>query len=188
MTIIGYIGRMGKGKTLSMTRELYKHYLQGYKIISNYHLNFPHRLVDFETLFGMAERQETLDKCVIALDEVHILLDSRSSSSKASKVMTFWLNQTRKMGVKLFFTTQYLHQVDRRLRSGTDILILCDGQHIIKDGTEWFVCNNIISFGDETREEMFVGNEVFTLFDTNQVFKFIDRDKIGKKDGGVLLG
>ena len=113
--ICGFIGKMGSGKSLSMTKELYKYYKNGHKIVSNYGLSFPHEQMNFETLYEKAENQEALDNVVIALDEVHIVLDSRSGMSSVSKMITFWLNQTRKMGVKLFYTTQYLHQVDKRL-------------------------------------------------------------------------
>jgi GTPase SAR1 family protein len=181
--IVGFVGKMGSGKTLSCVREIHKYYLRGYKVMSNFHLNFPHTLINFEELYMMAEQQTEMNNVVIALDEVHILLDSRSGMGNTNKVMTFWLNQTRKMGVKLFYTTQYEHQVDKRLRSGTDIIIFCEGLHVMKGGVDYFVCHNEMVIGDEFRREIFLGNDYFPLYDTKEVVKFINRKDLKKKDG-----
>ena len=135
----GFVGKMGSGKTLSMVRETLRYYAEGYKIYSNFHINIPYTPIDFNELMAMAESQEDFGNVVLLLDEVHIILDSRSSMSKKSKVISFWLNQTRKMGVKLFYTTQYLHQIDKRLRSGTDIIVLCDGMKYVAKGKEYYI-------------------------------------------------
>jgi len=165
-----------------MTREVHKYYLRGYQVISNYHLNFPHTLVDFDELFTYAERQEEMNNVVIALDEIHILLDSRSGMSNRNKITSFWFNQSRKMGWKLFYTTQYSHQVDRRLRAGTDFTVLCSGHHILKDGVDNFVCDNQMVIGDEVKRDLFVGNRYFSLYNTKQVIKFM----INNGSGGRL--
>lgn len=174
--IAGFIGKLGSGKSLSLVREAYKSYCRGKRIMANLHLNFPYEHVDFNKLYEMAQSGEEMKDLVICLDEIHIMLDSRSSISKPSKVMTFWLNQTRKMGVKLLYTTQYLHQVDRRLRSGTDIIVYCEGIKITKriggETKEFFVCQNEIVFGDEFKKELFVGNDYYHLYDTREVIQF----------------
>jgi hypothetical protein len=179
--IAGFIGKMGSGKTLSMTKELLKYYNQGYTIMSNYHLNFPHEPIDFDDIFLSAQAQEQLSNVVIALDEIHIVLDSRSGMAATNKIISFWLNQTRKMGVKLFYTTQHAHQIDKRLRSATDFYVMCDGFKINKEGKSYFVCYNEITDGDAFKKDLFVGNEYFQFYDTNQVIKFIDRKSLKKK-------
>lgn len=174
--IAGFIGKMGSGKTLSMVRETLKYYTKGYKIYSNFHIELPYEPLDFKNLFAMAEKQIPLDNCVILLDEVHILLDSRSSMRKENKVVTFWLNQTRKMKVKLYYTTQHLHQIDRRLRSGTDFFVFCEGVKYTKNNKEYFICSNQITDGENIRMENFVGNKFFKYYDTNQVIGFLDKE------------
>ena len=169
------------GKTLSMTRELYKYYQNGHKIITNYGLSFPHERINFEELYMSAESQEEMNNLVIALDEVHIVLDSRSGMSSVNKIITFWLNQTRKMGVKLFYTTQYLHQIDKRLRSGTDIFVFTNGMKIIKNGQEYFVVQNDITDGDNSKKEIFIGNDYYKLYDTNEVVQFINKEEMAEK-------
>lgn len=182
--IVGFIGKMGSGKTLSMTKELHKYHLLGHTILANYGLSFDHNPVNFEQLYDIAEAQEPMSNIVLALDEIHILLDSRSGMSKASKVMTFWLNQTRKMNVKLFYTTQYLHQVDKRLRNGTDLFIFCNGMHIVRNDQARYVCFNEITDGDFVKKEIFLGDRYFQLYDTNEVIAFVDKEKMkdGKED------
>jgi hypothetical protein len=180
--IVGFIGKMGSGKTLSMTKELHKYYLLGNTILSNYGLAFDHHAVNFDTLYDWAEEQKPMGDIVLALDEIHIMLDSRSSISNMSKVMTFWLNQTRKMNVKLFYTTQYLHQVDKRLRNGTDLFVFCNGMHVTRHGQTRFVCFNEITDGDFVKKEIFLGDRYFQLYDTNEVIAFVDRKGV-KNDG-----
>lgn len=169
------------GKTLSMTKELLKYYNQGYTIMANYGLSFPHEKIDFEELFLSAQAQEPLDNVVIALDEIHIVLDSRSGMAATNKIISFWLNQTRKMKVKLFYTTQHAHQIDKRLRSATDFYVMCDGFKINKEGKEYFVCYNEITDGDFYKKDLFVGNEYFKYYDTSEVIKFIDRAALKKR-------
>jgi hypothetical protein len=179
--ITGFIGKMGSGKTLSMVREALKYYVKGYRILSNFHLKIPYEPINFDELYAMAENQKSLQNVVLLLDEVHILLDSRSSVSKVSKIMTFWLNQTRKMGVKLFFTTQYLHQVDKRLRSGTDMVAQCDGIKVIKGGKEYFICMNMITDQDSIVEDIFLGDPFFKYYDTNEVIGFLSNKEVGSE-------
>lgn len=90
--IVGFIGKMGSGKTLSMVRETTKYVNQGYKIFSNIHLNFPYTPFGFDDLFKMAEENDTsLNNVVMLLDEAHIMLDSRSGMKKSSKLISFWV-------------------------------------------------------------------------------------------------
>lgn len=170
--ILGFIGRMGSGKTLSMTREIKKYKNKGFHIITNYDVSFADESLDFDKLYKMAENQEPLNNVVIALDEIHILLDSRSSITKTSKVMTFWLNQTRKMNVKLFYTTQYAHQIDKRLRFGTDIFVYCDGVSVIKEDKKYFICYNEYETDGRFIRDTFIGNDYYNYFNTYQVIKF----------------
>lgn len=181
--ICGFIGKMGSGKTLSMVRETAKYWHKGYKIYSNFHLNFPYTPLDFDTLFTMAENQESLKDVVILLDEAHIMLDSRSGMKKSSKVVSFWLNQTRKMGVKLFYTTQHLHQIDKRLRSGTDFFSFCQGIKYLKQGKEYFIVVNDLTDGDNTKQEVFLGNKFFKYYDTNEVISFMETEQVTSGHG-----
>ena len=123
--IIGYIGRMGSGKTLSMVRNAYRYYKAGYTIYSNINLKFPHKPYTLQELIDYANNNVTLKKSVILIDEAHIFLDSRNSGSKRNRVISYFLLQTRKKGCHLYYTTQRFHQIDKRLRDNSDVLIQC---------------------------------------------------------------
>jgi hypothetical protein len=172
MTIIGFVGTLGSGKTLSMTRECARYKARGFKLLTNYNLLIQDEQVDFDTLYKQVENEEDVSNTVLALDEIHILLDSRSSMSETSKVMTRWINLTRKQKIVLLYTTQYFHQVDRRLRSGTDIVVFCDGMLVNRDETKYFVCMNEYETAGRVVSDQFVGNEYFMLYDTNKIIKF----------------
>lgn len=61
--------------------------------------------------------------CCIALDEIHVLLDSRGSASKINKLMSYFILQTGKEAINLYYTTQDFGQVELRLRRRTDFAI-----------------------------------------------------------------
>jgi hypothetical protein len=131
--IIGYFGTVRQGKTLSAVKELYKFYLDGKTIYSNIKLNFPYKPITTDMLLNIVESDLVLDddSCMF-IDEMHIWFDSRISSSKKSRIISYFLLQTGKMGKNtdfgliLLYTTQFRHQVDKRLRSLTDISIDCE--------------------------------------------------------------
>lgn len=132
--IIGYFGNVRQGKTYSAMIELYKLYKKGYIIYSNTWLAFPYRILTREYLLSIIEDDKDIpDNCVHFIDEAHMFgLDSRGSLSKENKLMSYYLLQTGKMGAStdygliLLFTSQYIHQIDRRLRSVIDIGIECE--------------------------------------------------------------
>lgn len=186
MPIISFSGLMGSGKSLSMVREAVKYYAAGYKIYANFHLNIPYTHLTFDDLVSMVENEHYLKNCVILLDEVHIMLDSRGSMTKTSKLISFWLNFSRKNSILIMYTTQHLHQVDKRLRSGTDTFVFCEGIKYVKNGKEYFIVVNNISNGNVAKEEFFVGNKFFKYYDTNEVIAFMKKEPIkaghGDKD------
>lgn len=170
--IIGFVGRMGSGKTLSMTRCLLKYYQRGFRILTNYDLAIPHEEVSFEWIIKTAEEQGKLDMCVLALDEIHIMIDSRAAPTKRNRSLSYLLNQSRKLKVIWLYSTQYAHQVDKRLRSGTDLWVMCEGTHVLTPTEDLFIVSNYITDGTKNREEVFLGNNYFHLYNTNQVIRF----------------
>ena len=103
MSIQIYIGTLGSGKTLSMVRDLYIDYTEKKrKIISNLVLTFNSEIISKEFFNGFAQgQQQELFDVSLGIDEFHIFLDSRSSTTKASKYLSYFILQTRKRGVEL---------------------------------------------------------------------------------------
>jgi hypothetical protein len=71
--IIGFIGQRGSGKTLTMVKEAYKKYLDGYTIYSNIVLNFPYKPYNIDVLLDFAEKGRYFGNTVFIIDEIHIL-------------------------------------------------------------------------------------------------------------------
>src|SRR6056297_3378714 len=127
--IIGYLGTRGRGKTLSCVREAYEHQQNGYSIYSNIKLNkkiLPdYTLIDGKMLIDWVKGEKQFKKAFFILDEVHVYIDSRMGMSKKNVTISYFVLQTRKRDVRIGYTTQFFNQVDKRLRSPTEVLIQC---------------------------------------------------------------
>lgn len=174
--IFGFIGNMGSGKTLSMVKEAYSLYNKGFTIYSNIKLNFPHKDYDSSLLEGYATDNKSFYKAVFLLDEAHIFMDSRASLSRRNKVLTAFLTQTRKKDVILIFTTQFIHQIDKRLRHVCDAIIECYGKQF---KGEHYVLNRINVFKIEgvlTYNSIFKAKPYYELYDSYEVVKPLFND------------
>lgn len=121
--IIALNGIIGSGKTLTMTYLGYKQYKKGSDIVSNYRLNFPHKIVTKQDIENYAKSDTQLKNCTFLFDEAHIFLDCRTSAKNI--VNTYFILQSRKRGVDIYYSTQYFGQVDKRLRDQTDLVFEC---------------------------------------------------------------
>ena len=162
---------MGSSKTLSMVRQAYEYYLDGFKILSNMKLNFPHTIITSKTLTDFAKNQEGLYNTVLLLDELHIFMDSRRSASRKNLLTSYLILQTRKMKVKLLGTTQHRHQIDRRVRDNTDIFIDCEKMEIPTkiDGNPVLLMTNHIHTRESYEKIRFIGNKYFKLYNTEEI-------------------
>jgi len=95
------------------------------KIISNNHLNFPYTHFDPKYLLEHIEDEE-IEDCIWILDEAYQMgLDSRSTSTKYNKLMTYIVAQTRKRGVDLYLCTHHIDAIEKRIRRAVDIRGTC---------------------------------------------------------------
>lgn len=185
--IIGYFGNVRQGKTLSAVRELYKFYLKGYKIYSNTFLNFPFTPLTMEMLFDVVEKDFDIgDQSVFFIDEAHIWMDSRVSGTKRNRIVSYFLLQTGKLGKStdygliLLFTSQYAHQIDKRLRSVIDIAVECTKfEH--PSGKYFYQEINVFK-GKKSykKSKVFKGMPaIYELYDTRKKIK-LERDRYTK--------
>lgn len=131
--IIGIEGGLSAGKTLVMTWLIKQEYVELHKpVYANYHLRrIPYTPVDRASLIESMNSGYQFDQgegAVIAIDEMHILADSRGAMSKMNRLMSYFILQSSKQGVNFYYTTQDLGQVDLRLRRRTDIAISVERQ------------------------------------------------------------
>lgn len=134
MVLEGFIGSMRSGKTLSMTKELYKEYLKGRKIFSNYKLSFEYEPLDINDLDESIRKQDTskYDGSVIAIDELHVYLDARTSGQKRNRIISYFITQSGKMNCRILWTSQFLRQVELRVRYNSNFLNHCKRFKIVK--------------------------------------------------------
>jgi hypothetical protein len=176
--IIGFIGDMGSGKTLSMIRHAVSDYNKGFKIYSNVQLKLiKYEILDMKKLIEYAEGRVNLDKVTILLDEAHIFLDSRTSMLKRNRILSYLLLQSRKAGFNLYYTTQYTHQIDKRLRSVTEVAVTCLTKTFRK---EKYTLNKLTKFssvtGIKTQNIVFKSSDYYKYYDTRQIIHFSESE------------
>lgn len=125
--IIGLLGNLGRGKTLAMTfiLHLLKEETSINHIVTNYHTDIttdkiksPQEFDD--TSKDMKDRNE---QGIYGIDEIWAWMDSRESME--NDTMSNVVINSRKRGCITVYTTQGLHQVDKRLSDNTDFLGIC---------------------------------------------------------------
>lgn len=192
--IMGFIGQRNSGKTLSMTIEAYKKYKQGYKIYSNYHLNFPYTPYTVDDLLAFAESGMYFGNSIFLIDEIHIYFDSRCSGNKRNRIFSYFLNQSSKNDIDIFYTSQFSRQVEIRMRLNTEIVVesVCKGvlyktknsSPVIMENYrpkpndyKWiaYITNLITKFSDtgfdKVTKRVYKANKYFKLYDTRQVIR-----------------
>lgn len=135
MVVVGFIGEMRSGKTLCMTLEAYREHLKGRKVYSNYALAFPYEDVDDQLVASVTKDNKTrlFDGCVILLDEVHVYMDSRTSSQKKNRLLSYFVTQSGKLDSLVMWSSQFLGQADKRLRLNTQILYKAE-RYVLRGG------------------------------------------------------
>ena len=100
--IIGFEGDMGSGKTANQTRYLCKDYNRGIELFTNYSLyGIEYTKFDVMDLFKLGDDIHNMS---IAIDEITVYLDCRLSASNLNRIISYFILQTRKRNVNLYYT------------------------------------------------------------------------------------
>ena len=163
------IGKQGSGKTCLITKLCFDNYQEGVKIYSNYSLfGLPYTKITLVTLLDMLDQdQKGLNDSIILIDEIHIYLDSLDFMRKNNRRLQIFFSQLRKRNILLLGTTQYLMNVDVRIRR--QCLNVFEMEHIYKDLFE--VTTHVIDgyFTDEVSRYTLQLNDYYTKYDTNEI-------------------
>lgn len=169
--IVGIIGDRGSGKTLYMVKEALTNYKRNRKVVSNFHLNFPVlkgcSQPELLNMSFITDFKKQLHNICLLIDEIYIYIDSRNSASKQNRIWSYFFNQTRKRDVDLYYSTQFFHQVDKRLRSNTELFIF--PSKIIKDDVMYIkikVCKRNMQ---PIKIFAFKGSDYFPFYDTDEI-------------------
>lgn len=173
--IMLYLGRRGAGKTLSMVKDAYLYYKSGRRIISNMStLLFGEHMSNEEIL--RLTKDSDIVNCVIVVDEVQLLFDSRRSMKKENITFSNFIQQIRKRGIIMLGTTQFDNTIDKRLRDHTDVIALP------KFNKDFLMCR--VKYIDPTSNQdsefserellhaisTFDATFVFKLYNTNEMY------------------
>ncbi len=185
--ILIYTGGLGSGKTVSIVRDMYEDFLKGNRtIMTNFNLNFKHLTLSTEMIKKYKEWK--YDNLTIGIDEIHILVDSRTSMNKKNRVYGYWFTQTRKRNVDLYCTTQFPHQIDKRLRSVADYIINCQKIEVApkkknrkvnfygskKQINDVYIITHAFDRTNDRflKKKIYYANPYFNLYDTYEVIDF----------------
>lgn len=166
------VGKMGSGKTLTMTYFLFILYIEKQlKIMTNYKLKFPKRRdgytpehIDMNLLLDPKNTQ--MMNCGIGLDEFWLFADSRNSASKTNRLISYILLQSRKRNVEIFVTAQSYGQLDKRFRNNADYVVYC------KKGSKPDKIRFTIiprENPNNMKEYQIDGKTIYGLYDTNEI-------------------
>lgn len=180
--IIGIIGKRGSGKTLSMVKYAIEDLEKGKNIFLNFHLNLTtipkkyHKkihLLDDE--FFKNYENFKLYNCSLFLDEIYVYIDSRLSGTKRNRVWSYFINQTRKRDIDLYYTVQLFSSVEKRLRVQTEIYIypetkLIENQLIIIN----MICiqQNFTDMPKIKGKQIFKAQDYYKYYQTDEIISF----------------
>lgn len=118
--IVLYKGSRGCGKTLSMVKDGYAYYLEGYRVLHNFECKFGEYIENEEIL--ALSKESDLNNCVLMIDEIQIFFDNRRSMTKQNITFSNFVQQIRKRNIIILATTQYSNTIDVRLKQHLDII------------------------------------------------------------------
>lgn len=128
---IVFDGQLGSGKTLGAV--LFANYLKAKSpntvLYSNFDMKGAKQFTSLENFFEVAQNPSS----IIVLDEAHVDLDSRSFNTNHVKFLTATSFYLRKIRATLIMTSPLFENLDSRIRTITNILVL-----VSKDKTHFY--------------------------------------------------
>jgi hypothetical protein len=187
--VVGIYGYKGAGKTTVLTLFLWLEFLSKLRqrLYSNYKLLFGGEWLQGRDLIELSDK---LNDSAIGIDELHEYADSRNSGTLQNKRVSDFFLQSRHTRSNVYYSTQFLDQIDKRIRRITDIDIVCENCFIDSDhdGDDDVFKINMI---DRRRPDMgsitkvFYAKPIFDLFDSTErinPFNFSKKDEKNWKD------
>jgi hypothetical protein len=155
-----YLGEKRSGKTLGMIAETYQLVKQKpKKIYANFSLNkniFPDfTLINKKDLENFYKNSVEFSDCIFLIDEIHILMDSRTFGSKGNQHISYFLGQMGKRSNIFRGTTHFPHMIDFRLRAYCEKWNYCRKGFYINNNFSYIMNNNIL-LTDEENENLYI--------------------------------
>lgn len=162
-------GRRGSGKTLTLVQLGLDYYTLGWKIFSNFKCSYAKKISN-DFIINLDTHSDLRD-CVILVDEIQVLFDSRLWKSASSISFSHFLMQIRKRNIVILGSTQYVDTVEKRFRQHVDVLICPEFDE------DYLVCYvtfyDLTSFEDSSVPDFFsyayYAKPLFPLYDTSEM-------------------
>lgn len=175
------IGKQGSGKTLMITKLMYDEYIKEKRpIFSNYNLiGIPFTPIDLlkhdrgdnvtrQNILDMLDDDTNcLNGAIILLDEIHLYFDSLDFMKRDTRPMQIFFSQLRKRNILLYATTQYLMNVDIRIRR--QCFNIFEMEHIYKDLFEVTTHEIDGYYAREISKYKLYLSEYYKMYNTNEV-------------------
>ena len=161
--IIGFIGKMGSGKTLCMTMLAHRYHKAGWPVFANYNLAFQHQPLDYHKIKNL---ESEYNDSFMAIDEIHLFIDSRSAMRAVNRMVSYFVIMSRKQGRMMAYTTQHWGQVDVRLRNNTDFLCKCRSYKL---QGKTYISMDIVDMDGKGAKLTMCADPYFSMYDTKQI-------------------
>lgn len=168
--VTGICGHKGSGKTTLLTFFLISEIEQEIKnkCFCNYSLKIPFTWLN---AYDMIEHMEIFENSTIGIDELHEYADSRSSGTLQNKRIADFFLQSRHTSSNVYYTSQFIDQIDKRIRRITDIEVLCENLHIDTDNDGDDDLFRFTIYDTRTlkfEERMFYAKPIFSMYDSKE--------------------
>jgi len=125
--LYGFEGGLGSGKTVGCVRYIKKDSNKDLPILSNIDLyDIEYNILDVDKMLQNEYNKVELYNVSILIDEITLYMDCRLSTTKQNRVFSYFVLQSRKNGVNVYYTTQDFGMTDKRLYNFTHIYVLCE--------------------------------------------------------------
>ena len=167
--IVAFLGDRGDGKTVSMTALAYAYQKLGANIYANFTLiGIPYTKITFQDL---ADFPEYLKDGLVLLDEGHIGADAYAFFNSRVKNISKFATQTRKKRLTVFYSTQVLTTVAKRLRTMTNYICECNKTEI-KGVTDIYIYDrSLLKNSGFVKNIIIDGRPFFGYYDTNEIIE-----------------
>lgn len=172
--IVLYKGRKGSGKTLTMIKDGFNFFLDGYMVLRNLNCTYGTYISEDDIL--KLDKNSEIKNCVIMLDELQIFFDSRKSMRKQNVQFSNFIQQVRKRNIILLATTQYSNTIDLRFRQHVDVV--CYPNYY----KEFKVCEcvyvDMTSIEDNILQEINQPRYVKLIYDAVPIFQMYETEQM----------
>lgn len=170
--IVLVLGNVGSGKTLFLT--IFSQ-LSSRKVFTNYEIIKSNKEIHRFKIRDILD--EKIDKSDVYLDEFYLYMDSRHFMNDINSLLSYFAFQSRKLGLRIFLSTQIVRTIDIRMREMIDILVECEKIEVngVVKGYKYTIYTGVNSNDYIKPKQLFLSfntaKEFFDNYNTYEIIK-----------------